>query len=399
MRPCAALRGSTAIHSPSRILRTQWQPYSSRAEASQQESPVATAADDQTPAAPFHVDHESKTIKTAVGDLPLSPVMDPTFWEARDRFKKMKPKPGKPHNVFEREFRKNPFAQALATPVRHDMTTQTRLPSFFFQDFKLITHPETGKPWWVPRSLALHEPPTATESPEYSENMGEPAEKDTGVTGSDDVAPKATAAATGLIPKPGSAFAPSGYVLARQDLIKSVLDRKSRNFNLHRRLLAQTSTRHKPVGGAAVWREDMDTLILDQMRRQIVQNVLYLSRMCETANRYYIVRCFGWDDIKFKHRGAVLWFGREAGEETGNDVVKPGRFATYDFETSGGAAKTSVLVHNMPMLLGDQYSEQLRREAGVFKEGSLFMLAGRRTTDLQLMLWKLQGYLSDSSKS
>lgn len=58
-----------------------------------------------------HLNQDGKTVVTAVGDLPLSPVMDPSFWEARDRYKLKKGKPGKPSNAFEREFQKNSFGK------------------------------------------------------------------------------------------------------------------------------------------------------------------------------------------------------------------------------------------------------------------------------------------------
>lgn len=56
------------------------------------------------------VDPETKTVKTAVGDLPISPLMDPTFHEARSKFTKPKPvrtehKPTK----FQRHLRRNPY--------------------------------------------------------------------------------------------------------------------------------------------------------------------------------------------------------------------------------------------------------------------------------------------------
>jgi hypothetical protein len=39
---------------------------------------------------PIDVDVESKTVKTVVGDLPLSPMMDPSFYEAKYRFTQKK---------------------------------------------------------------------------------------------------------------------------------------------------------------------------------------------------------------------------------------------------------------------------------------------------------------------
>lgn len=72
----------------------------------------------------LQIDQDGKTVKTAAGDLPLSPVMDPSFWEARGRYKQKKPKPGKSRNVFEREFQKNPFGEriCLLQPFNRGLT-------------------------------------------------------------------------------------------------------------------------------------------------------------------------------------------------------------------------------------------------------------------------------------
>jgi hypothetical protein len=57
------------------------------------------------------MDAGAKVVRTAVGELPLSPVMDHTFWDSRGRFDKRKPNSGPPANDFERRFRKNPFGE------------------------------------------------------------------------------------------------------------------------------------------------------------------------------------------------------------------------------------------------------------------------------------------------
>lgn len=306
-------------------------------------------------------------------------------------------------------------AQALATKVRYDSVTRLRMPSFFFQDFNIISHPETGAPWWVPKSLALRQASTVTiDGVEGGIDFTDAEKEGKSFEASAKLeAPTAEAeavslgTATGPPPNPvitagsGTVVGPTAYIIARQSLIKSFQqdrqvqkDKLNRvpikgmgNNDFHRRLFGPSSSKFKALGGRAVWREDMDEFVLGQMREQIVEDLHYLSRLCETDSRYYIMKCWGWDDIKFKHKGAVLWFN-------GGDV-EPGPFSTYDICTERG--KTSVAVHNLPMLLGDDLAEKVRREATVFKDGTIFMLAGRRTTDLQLKLWKLQGYIYDFS--
>ncbi|KAI0452284.1 hypothetical protein F5B21DRAFT_350063 [Xylaria acuta] len=349
------------------------------------------------------IDQENKTIATAVGHLPLSPVMDRSYWEATMRHQVAKQKEGKAQNSVERQFRKNPYAHALATPIRRCPASQTRLPSFFLQDFNLIAHPETAQPWWVPRSLAWEQPADLQQANATSDELSvdveechnEQSEPGTDGAGPDapevDPSVKAPAAVQSKAAKP---YGPSVFLLARQDLLSAASKEGAGFKKLAKHLFAGSSSRYSRFSGRAVWREDMDSFILDRMRRGIVQDLLYLSRLCVEDSRYYIVKCHGWGDVQHKYKGSVLWFGDTV--EPGNAAepgVQPGPFATYDFTKD--AVSTSVAVHNIPMLLGTENSEKVRREAAVFADGSLFMLARRRTTNLQLKLWKLQGYLVD----
>lgn len=73
---------------------------------------TTTSTEANTGGESFKIDKDAKTVETAIGELPLSPVMDPTFWEARERFKQKKPRPGRPGNALERELRKSPFGES-----------------------------------------------------------------------------------------------------------------------------------------------------------------------------------------------------------------------------------------------------------------------------------------------
>ncbi|ORY71343.1 uncharacterized protein BCR38DRAFT_8493 [Pseudomassariella vexata] len=406
MRRCTALWDSTAIISQLRHSRAQWRPYTSDGPKDRRDAstPSAKAAAHQPDDVEwFKIDSEAKTLETAVGNLPLSPIMDPSYWEAKEQHKTKKPKPGKPQNSVERQFHANPFAQALATPLRNDPLTRHRLPRFFLQDFDLVAHPDTGNPWWVPRSLTSRTPPVSKEAEPNT------ADEDK-ILGGDEIAEteaKILAEDEGSEtdaksnqpdhervdnPKKEVAFGPSAYVPARKDLLDSFAVPGSGYTQAYRRLMAATTSAYRPLSGKAVWREDMGAYVLDLMRQQIVDDLLYLSKLCAEQGRYYIVKCYGWDDVQYKHKGALLWFDEPS---QGMIEVKnqPGPFATFDFKANG--VKTSVAVHNMTMLLGNENANRVKNKAIVFKDGAIFMAAGRRTTDLQIRLWKLQGYLAD----
>jgi hypothetical protein len=181
-------------------------------------------------------------------------------------------------------------------------------------------------------------------------------------------------------------------MLARQDLI-AIQGTKSRGDAASwKRLMAlnHSSPKFNSVMKNVVWREDMGSLVLELMRRRAVEELVYYARLSEDATRNpYVVRCDTWEGVLDPayngHRGCVLWFGRE-GEDG------PGSRAIMDIPDVRFGKK--IPVHNMRALLGLEYITRLKEEAGVFRKGFLFMLARGRTMDLQLKLWKLQGYLA-----
>ncbi|KAF2969368.1 hypothetical protein GQX73_g4231 [Xylaria multiplex] len=317
--------------------------------------------------------------------------MDPSFWEATTRHQAPKSKKGKATNSVERQFRKNPFAWALATSIRQCTATKTRLPTFFLQDFNLIAHPETRKPWWVPRSLAWDEPAESQQETIASEGQ---ANVETGPEPGVSEHNPSTEPPNVIQSKHAKPYGPSAYVCARQDLI-SAINKTGSGYGQHsRRLFGGCSSRFVRLAGKAVWREDMNSVILDRMRQEIVKDLIYLSRLCTEDSRHYIVKCHGWDDVRHKRQGAVLWFeGGSEHDDATKSEIQPGPLATYDIHNAG--ATTSVVVHNIPMLLGAKNTAEVKEKSAALGDGSLFMLAGRRTTNLQVKLWRLQGYMAE----
>ncbi len=267
------------------------------------------------------------------------------------------------------------------------------IPKYFLQDFNLVSHPETGKPWYVPTSLAPRTPaspeqqPGADEKAEAEQRLSDPA---TTNLSQDETQPEG---------KPRGREKPAGptsYMLAREDLISRQGDKKRHgDANGWRRLLVlnHSASKFNSVMKHLVWREDMGSLVLELMRRRIVEELVYYSKLSEdTTRNSYVVRCDTWDDIKDDqyngHRGCVLWFGEG---ENG-----PGPRAIMDIPDVRFGRK--IPVHNMQALLGPEHIARLKEEADVFRDGFLFMVARTRTMGLQLKLWKLQGYLAHPFK-
>ncbi|KAJ2987816.1 hypothetical protein NUW58_g4301 [Xylaria curta] len=407
-KTCTSLPRSSNTTSHPKCWHTYYKQFNRRSSTERRRNDASPIVSESTASRPrFDVDQDNKTIATAVGHLPLSPVMDPSYWEATTRHQVPKAKQGKAQNSVERQFRKNPYARALATPLRWCAATHTRVPAFFLQDFNLLAHPETSQPWWVPRSLVWEEPDESHEdsaaSNEFSANTQEWCDERT--TSEADRTESSSLQRTPSENEPSTAqskntkpYGPSAYVLARRDVISAFTwTSGSRLVQYNKRLFGGSSSRYKSLAGTAVWREDMDCYILDRMRKGIVEDFIYLSRLCTEDSRYYIVRCHGWDDVQYKHKGSVLWLGDNVTPgETASPEIQPGPFATYNI--CDGNVTTIVAVHNIPMLLGTKDTAKVRQQAKVFANGSLFMLAGRRTTDLQAKLWRLQGYLADYTK-
>jgi hypothetical protein len=263
-------------------------------------------------------------------------------------------------------------ALALATPVRICTLTDAVLPRYFMQDFNLVSHPQSGDPWWISPSLAKSR---ASQIPSSAVNS----------------APEVPGSKAAEKRRP---VGPTGYILSRQGLLREIQESRSPHSRGNKKILRKSKSRsmNPAVGARAVWREDMDSFILDMMRRRIVEDLVYYAKMSEHDGRSYIVKCESWDEVKtLKHRGCVLWM--EPVSKDNQTEVKPGQLATMDIEGVRFGAK--LVVHNLDELLGEDHLAALRNESAMLRSGNLFLLGRQRTLDLQLKLWKLQGYMDN----
>ncbi|XP_014551192.1 hypothetical protein COCVIDRAFT_113533 [Bipolaris victoriae FI3] len=87
-------------------------------------------------------------------DLPLPPLLDPLVLEQRSRFEQRKEIPNVANfTTFQKRLWENPFAHALASPVRQCRSTQISLPVAFLTSLHPRPHPTTQDPWLLPVSL------------------------------------------------------------------------------------------------------------------------------------------------------------------------------------------------------------------------------------------------------
>ncbi|POS79365.1 hypothetical protein DHEL01_v202250 [Diaporthe helianthi] len=340
------------------------------------------------------VNVDDKTIQTPAGNLPISPLLDPTWQEARQR-KKTKALPDKKsHNRFQRQLRQNPYAQLLATPVRMCLATRIRLPEAMLQGFGLVRHPETNQVWWIPEGLNASRKPATKVSDEAEET-------DESLPAAPEEGPGDSAGTSEKQP----AFRYPMHALARQDLLHGFSKQGSSHYAGHKRLA--TSPSAPSLAKTAIWRADMDGVILDQRRRHIMEDLVYLSTLCEESGRKYIIRV---TDAKhsatYIRRAAFLWLGEDnasGSEENSQELdgkaekaeIDPEQYATLDI---GGDPTTTRPVYNLPKLLGLDNVARLRSEFNMYKEGSLFLLRGQRSGAVNKKLWSLQGYLATYSR-
>ncbi|KAI4167825.1 MAG: hypothetical protein LQ343_006897 [Gyalolechia ehrenbergii] len=324
-------------------------------------------------------EHEALKESPSSLQLPLSPLMDPTLQGARNRYRVRKPEPSGEPSDFQKRLSKNPYAQALATPVRSCSVTNVRLPSYFLLDFGLTPHPRTGKPWQIP-IFALDPnvsvPNEASRSVQVSEQSSDASSEDDAAT--DSAAPSTK--------RPARAVAGS-HVVSQRAAMKFMSDVKRKSYLQMVPHRWKLDTRFKTDD--LVWREDMDVFVLDLMRKKAVRLLKYLS----SRSAAYIAKCEGYEDIQNKHQpGAVLWWGKFASEGmlTASEEPPP-PYAMVKYRSA-----YHIPVYNLPAILGSEYLRQLRVSTGLTDETLAVIKQKRNTVDILTHLWKLMGYLASN---
>ncbi|KAK0727443.1 hypothetical protein B0T26DRAFT_638517 [Lasiosphaeria miniovina] len=349
--------------------------------------------------------------------------MDPAFHEARQRFTKPKPKlPSFPLTKFQRHLARNPYAIALASPVRECPITATKVPRFFLQGFNLLKPNETTKAWFVPRDLEKKEKrvPAESEEAEADEEASQPPaesneiETEEAKTGLPPAAEgkQHSTTATADSRRVGIATGSGSYILAHQELLKKFLVAGSKFRDGHKKLFrGGASVRYKKALNGAVWRKDMHTFLLELMRRRLAEELISLATMVEKDHRQYIVKCASYGAAKEeKHRGCLLYLGpphADSAEEANPEAIQsspapaavspsvpepPARFSTMAVEGARNYGRT-LAVHDLRPVLGPEHLNRLRQGSALFRDGELFLLARQRSLPTQLKLLKIQNYL------
>lgn len=285
-------------------------------------------------------------------------------------------------------------AQMLASPVRNCAMTRTRLPRDFLQEFRPVLEPTTQQPWWMPAEMARETTSTPSSSPSPPEGAVAPPPDDT-----------TTAIVKG-------SRGPVGYLLAHQSVTTPPPRQTNFRHAVSRSLTATKPWKmnQMPGNGPPVWRDGMNEILLDMMRRDAAAGLRELARLVDAGdNKPYLVPLRAWDEVDAqKFRGCILWWGPEeppttaaaaattetaVGEpEATSSDGSPSFYSTYDVEGVRFGAK--IPVHNLRVVLGPAHFAELRAASPIFRDTHMALLARVRSTRVQKLLWRIQGYMA-----
>lgn len=190
----------------------------------------------------------------------------------------------------------------------------------------------------------------------------------------------------------------SSYVLSRQTLLREFNNPASEYVRLEKRLFRMSDhglARLSSALNSAVWRSDMDSVLLELMRRRVVEGLCHFAGMVGGEGRKYVARLGRVEEVAgLKHKGCLLYVGPVVvGEEAqeGEQYVPP-RLSTMDIE--GDRFTNVIVVHNLPEILGAEHLARLKEGCEMMRGGGWFHLGRLATVQLQLMIWRLQGYMA-----
>ena len=281
----------------------------------------------------------------------------------------------------------NSPAIALATPPRLCVLTSLRLPSYFQIPFGVATHPKTGAPWHLPKL-----PIQAVSDLDNHENSSVKYE--------------------GTQP---SALQPDDSSVTPRILIRTL---SSTNFLASRQVLAHVSNlkpskyiklmpyRWRQDSSVklpdVVWREDMDTFVLDILRRNVFKILSYLA----SRPAAYIFPCKSYEDINNHDQvAAVLWLRHDGATSTSDGPsigaassfiarqTDPPPYAMHYYRT------LYIPCYNLAALVGPTHLRALQ-ESRPDRYSDQFAVIKRKrgTVKVQLEMWKLLGYTARDNK-
>lgn len=319
--------------------------------------------------------------------------------------------------------------------------TQLALPRYFLQDFEVVNHPETNDLWYAPGPLTFKE---LRSLPEPSEPGEVESTADASFANENDVqresasrmmdgrsagegTPTSSSTPRSLVedgsdaddiipydedPEKRGKGHVTGYVLADRPLLRFIGEAKR---NAGKLLGGRTGMAYTPAYRSAVFRPDMNDVLLKMMQQAVVDALIARGTESEHFSpQQQIERVDSWDDVKHvRQRGSVLLLRADDGatkttteDGVSNTAPYPG-YVTLD--VSGVSYDRKMPVYDLNRLLGTGEVARLRALAPALfgqDEGQgrrsgeqkyvLKRKSSRSSTNLHLLLWRLEGYLAEN---
>ena len=296
--------------------------------------------------------------------------------------------------------------------------TYIRLPSHFLSPFSLLNDPRTGNPWLNPDEinvdfLGKHETSDSSDRLVDSVPNAFPENSDLLLKEQRGTELLAASSLQGLdtvltVPQPPSSFSPCPLPVTQfsLELLSSplVLDAISslERRQIYRFIPLLWKERIDIHRRGIVWRKDMSEYVLQRMRDAATRGLQYLSS--RPGKMYLAPISEGWSGVnRVTQVGALLWTGvGEAGTfalsgPEGSVALekpksKPPPYAMFDWR------KHRIPIYNLPDLLGEGNARQLAELAPIFKSELIAIKRKSNTAGLQMLFWKLMGYLATKDK-
>ncbi|MCJ1463777.1 hypothetical protein MMC07_002386 [Pseudocyphellaria aurata] len=370
-------------------------------------------------------------------DLPKSPLMDSKLVSAREHYMRRKQRPNREYpSDLEEKLSMNPYAQALASPLRHCGLTGVRLPKELLLDFGIVNHPKTGLPWHFPVLAGLFSQNQLLETVIDSASpvsRSSPLEGDSPPPPAQTFAPKESPQepATGIAPSSDmherkyssppskalfcnfSRFQKGNYFLSSYRVINFLS--KAQKGLIFRVLSLRWKSGNEPALRQTIWRRDMHIFILDLLRKDA------LEKLRTPATQYKSHLLEDISDVPLGFVSAALWLGKSEGhvpEATtlhnremvlDNGKAAGNRLEHGDLSTSREESNSTgpphyammsrptgcyIPVYNLRVLMGAERLQELRSMARIFGCETVYLRQRRKTLRLQMALWKLMGYMN-----
>ena len=286
-----------------------------------------------------------------------------------------------------------------------------RLPNFFHIGFGLTRHQETSAPWCLPLELSG----VASDSSNIGDHKG--SEEDGDIDPPKKLKTK--------YPRPIGA-ASGAFITAQESALQHVCAMKPKEFT---RMIPARWKDNNIKANEVVWREDMDSFVLNLLRQKVIKGLLQL---CSRHGGFLVEKpIFTTHRILGNQVGAVIWLGvpdstqqTTIEEFTQNLAIRPNPTHSATSEivfccqipqndaTNSESEEASAIeqnpplytmvkyrgrylpVYNLKKLLGEEYCQQLRNHGRPFTQEIMVIKSKPKTVTTQKWLWKLMGYLA-----